>query len=72
MYLFFLPSNISSRILKKLKPLEDEFADAQPDFYDGSRPADLDLRVRNDLGEYITPFKGLNTPLLPNFFLEIN
>lgn len=60
------------RVFNNLKPLDRKLAAAQPDFYDGSRPADLDLHVRDDIGEYITPSKRPNTLLLPNFFLEIN
>ena len=60
------------RILQNLKPLHDELAVAMPDYYEGSLPADLNLRVLNDLGEYIMPSKEWNTPILPNFFLEIS
>jgi hypothetical protein len=44
---------------------------AQPDYYDGSRPAELNRRVRNDLKPYIVPSKKLHEPLLPNFFTEV-
>ncbi|KAF2189895.1 hypothetical protein K469DRAFT_515148, partial [Zopfia rhizophila CBS 207.26] len=37
----------------------------------GSRPAELDRRVRNDLKPYIVPSKRLHEPLLPNFFTEV-
>ena len=46
-------------------------AAARPDLYDGSLPADLDLRVRNEIGKSIMPSKRPNALLLPNFFLEI-
>ncbi len=60
------------RVFDNLKPLDRKLAATQADCYDGSRPADLDLRVRSDLGGYITPSKGPNTLLLPNPFPEIN
>ncbi|MCJ1403776.1 hypothetical protein MMC11_006999 [Xylographa trunciseda] len=43
---------------------------AQPDFYDGSRPADLNKRIREQLGPYIVPSTTTNAPCLPNFFVE--
>lgn len=59
------------RTFNNLTPLNEQLAAASPDFFDGSLPANLDLRVRNELGNYIMPSKKLNSPLLPNFFLEI-
>ena len=59
-----------NRLFKNLKPLNNDFVTARPDFYDGSRPSDLDLRVRKDLGRYILPFKKLNALTFPNFFME--
>lgn len=59
------------RTFNNLTPLNEQLAAASPDFFDGSLPANLDLRVRNELGNYIMPSKKLDTPLLPNFFLEI-
>lgn len=41
-----------------------------PDFHHGSHPADLDLRARKDLGNDIVPYKQLEAPLLPIFFLR--
>ena len=43
---------------------------AQPDFYDGSRPADLDKRVREELGPYSVPSTNTAAPCVPNFFPE--
>lgn len=59
------------RTFNNLTPLNEHLAAASPDFFDGSLPANLDLRVRNELGNYIMPSKKLDSPLLPNFFLEI-
>ena len=58
-------------IFDNLTRLNINLAAAKPDVYDGSLPENLDLCVRNDLGNYILPFKGPNVPLLPNFFLEM-
>jgi hypothetical protein len=54
-----------------LKDLTDgSLAKARPDFYDGSRPAELNKRVREELEEYIVLSTNKNTPCLPNFFVE--
>ncbi|KAL9608152.1 MAG: hypothetical protein Q9167_007004, partial [Letrouitia subvulpina] len=45
--------------------------DAKPDFYDGARPAQIDIRVREELGSYITPATQGQAPALPNFFTEV-
>jgi len=45
--------------------------DAKPDFYDGARPAQIDLRIREELGSYITPATQGQAPALPNFFTEV-
>lgn len=43
---------------------------AQPDFYDGSRAADLDKRIREELGPYVVPSTNTAAPCVPNFFTE--
>lgn len=43
---------------------------AQPDFYDGSRPAELKKAIREELGPYIVPSSNTTAPCLPNFFTE--
>ena len=43
---------------------------AKPDFYDGSRPAELDQHIREKLGPYIVPSTNTTAPCLPNFFTE--
>ena len=43
---------------------------AKPDFYDGSRPADLHKDIREELGAYIVPSTNTAAPCLPNFFTE--
>jgi len=45
--------------------------DAKPDFYDGARPAQIDLRIREELRSYIIPATQGQAPALPNFFTEV-
>ena len=55
-----------------LKPLTDgTLVDAKPDFYDGARLAQIDRRIRAELGSYITPSTQHQAPALPNFFTEV-
>ena len=49
---------------------DGSITNAQPDFYDGARPEDLDQRIREELGPYIIPSTNTATPCLPNFFME--
>ena len=42
----------------------------QPDGYYGAKPAQIDLRVRTDLDEHITPSTSKHLPIAPNFFRE--
>jgi len=42
----------------------------QPDFYDGSRPANLDKRIRDELGPYVVPSTNTAAPCVPNFYTE--
>ena len=44
---------------------------ATPDFYEGSRPADLKKHIRDKLGEYIVPTTDASHPCLPNFFVAV-
>ena len=54
-----------------LKNLTDgSITKAQPDFYDGSRPADLKQCIREELGQYIVPSTNTAAPCVPNFFTE--
>ena len=43
---------------------------AKPDCYDGSRSADLNKQIREELGPYIVPSTNTAAPCLPNFFTE--
>ena len=54
-----------------LKHLTDgSITKAKPDFYDGSRPAELHKDIREELGPYIVPSTNTAAPCLPNFFAE--
>ena len=58
-------------VFANLEPLtHGNLVDAKPDFYDGARPAQIDLRIREELGSYITPATQGQAPALPNFFTE--
>jgi len=58
-------------VFGNLEPLtRGNLVDAKPDFYDGARPAQIDLRIREELGSYITPATQGQAPALPNFFTE--
>lgn len=66
-------SNIPSgynQVFNNLKPLGDHISNAQPDYFNGSRPAEIRLRVRDDLEEYIIPSSQRHRHALPNFFTE--
>jgi hypothetical protein len=43
---------------------------AQPDFYDGTNPGNIDKQVRDELGSFIIPTIHARAPAVPNFFLE--
>ena len=59
-------------VFGNLEPLtHGNFVDAKPDFYDGARPAQIDLQIREELGQYITPAIQGQAPALPNFFTEV-
>ena len=54
-----------------LKDLTDgSITKAQPDFYDGACPEDLNAQIREELGPYIVPSTNTAAPCLPNFFTE--
>lgn len=58
-------------LFENLKHITDgSITKAKPDFYDGSRPADLNKHVRKELGPYIVPSTNTAAPCLPNFFTE--
>ncbi|KAF2185822.1 hypothetical protein K469DRAFT_631719 [Zopfia rhizophila CBS 207.26] len=66
-----IPS-VHNRLFTNLATMTDDATSAaKPDYYDGSRPTELNQRVRKDLKPYIVPSRRLHEPLLPNFFTEV-
>jgi len=65
-----IPSG-ENRLFNNLAPLNSDLAAAKPDYYNGTRPTEIDPRVRKDLKPYIVPSKREHAPLLPNFFTEV-
>jgi hypothetical protein len=58
-------------VFGNLEPLtHGNLVDAKPDFYEGARPAQIDLRIREKLGLYITPATQGQAPALSNSFTE--
>ena len=56
-------------LFTNLLPLTDGTLTApKPDTYHGSRPEDLNLKIRNELQGLIVPSKHTDLPMLPNFF----
>ncbi|MCJ1403781.1 hypothetical protein MMC11_007004 [Xylographa trunciseda] len=49
---------------------KNELKNAQPDYYFGALPEQLELEVRNELSENIIPSTSTYLPIAPNFFLE--
>ena len=65
-----IPSQENLRFTN-LKDLTDgSITKAQPDFYDGARPEELNKQIRTELGPYIVPSINTAAPCLPNFFTE--
>ncbi|KAL9056689.1 MAG: hypothetical protein Q9162_002758 [Coniocarpon cinnabarinum] len=55
-----------------LAPLTDgTIATDKPDYYEGSRPEDIEKHIRGELSEYIIPSTDTTRPCLPNFFTEV-
>ncbi|MCJ1461990.1 hypothetical protein MMC07_000590 [Pseudocyphellaria aurata] len=58
-------------VFENLKHLTDgSISKAKPNFYDGSRSADLKKQIREELGPYIVPSTNTAAPCLANFFVE--
>lgn len=52
-------------------PPDGSISKAQPDFYDGTCPEDLNKQIREELGPYIVPSTNTAAPCLPNFCSEV-
>jgi hypothetical protein len=53
-----------------LEPLASNVSNPKPNYFNGSRLAQVYPKVREDLGKYIIPSNDYSRPLLPNFFME--
>ena len=59
-------------LFNNLKPVIDcNFVDVKSNFYDEARSAQIDRRIRAELGSYITSSTQLQTSALANFFTEV-
>ncbi len=58
------------QLFNNLKPLGDHISNPKPDYFNGSRTAEIRPKVRDDLEQYIIPSSQRHRPALPNFFME--
>ena len=65
-----IPSG-QDEVFNHVQPLAGGISNAKPDYYYGSRPTELDPRVRRDLAPYIIPCTDTSRPLLANHFTEL-
>jgi hypothetical protein len=65
-----IPSG-QDEVFNHVQPLASGISNAKPDYYYGSRPTELDSRVRRDLAPYIIPCTDTSRPLLANHFTEL-
>ena len=65
-----IPSQENLRFTNLQDLTDGSITKAQPDFYDGARPEDLNKQIREELGSYIVPSTNTAVPCLPNFFTE--
>jgi hypothetical protein len=64
-----IPSGFN-QVFNNLEPLGAHISNPQPDYFNGSRTAEIRPKVRNDLEQYIIPSSQRHRPALPNFFTE--
>jgi len=58
-------------VFKNLELLiHDNLINVKPDFYEGARSAQIDLRIREELESYVTPVTQGQISALLNFFTE--
>ena len=65
-----IPSQGNLRFTNLKDLTNGSITQAQPDFYDGARPEELNKQIRDELGPYIVPSTNTAAPCLPNFFTE--
>ncbi|KAK0258868.1 hypothetical protein LTR35_018127 [Friedmanniomyces endolithicus] len=61
----------SNTLFNNLIDLAPGIRKAQPDMYDGARPAEIDLAVRTHLNGYIIPSTSTKRPAAPNHLTEV-
>lgn len=64
-----IPSGYN-QVFNNLEPLGDHISNPQPDYFNGSRTAEIRRKVRDNLEQYIIPSSQRHGPALPNFFTE--
>ncbi len=64
-----IPSEENVRFSNLLSLTEEVTVDAQPSFFDGARPSEIDSEVRETLRSTIVPTKQVQALVAPNFFL---
>jgi hypothetical protein len=64
-----IPSGYN-QVFSNLEPLADHISSPQPDYFNGSRPAEVRRKVRDDLKKQIIPSSDQDRPALLNFFME--
>ncbi|MCJ1246639.1 hypothetical protein MMC30_003848 [Trapelia coarctata] len=65
-----IPSAIKRTFGNMASLTDGTIVDAEPDFYYGARPEQLNPRVREELNSYIIPSTNQSVPMLPNYFAE--
>ena len=65
-----IPSQENLRFTNLQNLTDGSITKAQPDFYDGARPEELNKQIREELGPYIVPSTNTAAPCLPNFCTE--
>ena len=65
-----IPSGYSG-LFNNLEPLFDYVPKPKPDYFNGSRPAEIRSKVRADLKHYIIPSSHAYRAVLPNMFMEV-
>lgn len=65
-----IPSGIKRTFGNLAVPMDGTLVDAQPDFYYGARPDQLDSRVQEKLNSYIVPSVNDRAPVLRNNFTK--
>jgi hypothetical protein len=57
-------------LFSHLEPMNKDLLKPKPDIYYGTKPEQIDRRVRGELGKYIVPSSDTSLPAVPNYFLE--